>query len=98
MNKLVADGTTVITEDYAEKGDYLRLSRLSLGYDLPAIPKLGVKALRISLSGCNLLTLTGYSGWNPDVNSYGISNLSCGLDYGSYPMVRSILLGISAKF
>ena len=98
VTKLIADGTTVITEDYAEKGDYLRLSRVSLGYDLPALPKLGVKALRISLSGCNLLTLSGYSGWNPDVNSYGISNLSCGLDYGSYPMVRSFLLGISAKF
>ncbi len=98
LNKLVADGTTVITEDYAEKGDFIRLSRISLGYDLPATPKLGVKALRVSLSGCNLLTLTGYSGWNPDVNCYGISNLSCGLDYGSSPMVRSFLVGISAKF
>lgn len=97
LNKLVQDGTTVIKDKYVEKGDYLRLSRVSLGYEIPLGIK-WVKSLRVSLSGCNLLTISDYSGWNPDVNSYGISNLSCGLDYGSYPMTRTFLLGISAKF
>ena len=41
---------------------------------------------------------TSYSGWNPDVNSYGVNSLSNGFDYGSYPMVRSFVLGITAKF
>jgi len=99
LNKLVAETSKpyLITEDYVEKGDYVRLSRVSLSYDLP----LGIKWIkepRLKISGCNLLTLTDYSGWTPDVNSFGISNLSCGLDYGSHPLMRSIIVGISAKF
>ena len=99
LNKLVSEAAKpyVITDSYVERGDYLRLSRVSLSYDIPVGLK-WVKALTVKASGCNLLTLTGYSGWNPDVNSYGISNLSCGLDYGSHPLVRTFLLGISAKF
>lgn len=99
LNKLVSETVKpyVITENYVEKGDFLRLSRVSLSYDLP----LGIKWLKepkITVSGCNLLTLTEYSGWTPDVNSYGVSNLSCGLDYGSHPSMRSIVVGVSAKF
>lgn len=97
LNKLIEDGATVITDKYVEKGDYLRLSRATLSYDLP-LKRSWVKGLRFSASGYNLLTLSNYSGWNPDVNSYGISNLSCGLDYGSSPMVRTFLLGVSMKF
>ncbi len=100
LNALVADGSApyVITDKYVEKGDFLRLGRVSLSYDIPMKKVKWVKSLAVNASACNLLTLTEYSGWNPDVNSYGISNLSCGLDYGSHPMMRTFLLGISAKF
>ncbi|MCF0173137.1 MAG: TonB-dependent receptor plug domain-containing protein [Bacteroidales bacterium] len=99
LNRLVEEGVKpyVITDKWVERGDFVRLSRVSLGYDIPFKAR-WIRSLRVNLSACNLLTLTGYSGWSPDVNSYGISNLSCGLDYGSYPVPRSFVLGISAKF
>lgn len=97
LNKVIAEGRTKLSERYVEKGDYLRLSRMSFCYDVPLKVR-WIKDLKVHLSGLNLLTLTGYSGWNPDVNCFGNSILSNGVDYGSYPTVRSVVLGVSFKF
>ncbi len=100
MNHMLEDGAQEVSAQYVEKADYLRLSHVSVNYALdPA--RLGMdflKELNVGLSARNLFTLSGYSGWNPDVNSFGISVLSGGADYGSYPQVRTFMLGISAKF
>ena len=97
LNKVIAEGRTKLSERYVEKGDYLRLSRVSFNYDVP-LRSNWIKNLKVNISGLNLLTLTGYSGWNPDVNCFGNSILSNGVDYGSYPTVRSLVVGISANF
>ena len=97
LNKVIAEGRTKLSQRYVEKGDYLRLSRVSFNYDVP-LRLSWIKDLRASVSGMNLFTLTGYSGWNPDVNCFGNSILSNGVDYGSYPTVRSVVIGISCKF
>ena len=97
LNKVIAEGRTKLSQRYVEKGDYLRLSRVSFNYDVP-LRLSWIKDLRVSVSGMNLFTLTGYSGWNPDVNCFGNSILSNGVDYGSYPTVRSVVIGISCKF
>ena len=87
-----------ISETYVEKGDYLSLRRVSLGYSLPMKKVKWVKDLNVSVSALNLLTLSSYSGWNPEVNCFGSTYLSSGIDYGSYPTARSIVAGISLKF
>ena len=97
MNKLIAEGRTKLSGRYVEKGDYFRLSRVSFSYDIPVKWK-WVRSLSASVSALNLFTATKYSGWNPDVNCFGNSVLSNGVDYGSYPTVRTVVLGISAKF
>lgn len=97
LNKLIAEGRTKLSSNYVEKGDYLRLSRISLSYRIPVKWK-WVKDFKVSASGLNLLTLTKYSGWNPEVNCFGNSALSYGIDYGSYPAVRTVVLGVSANF
>lgn len=96
-NKLIETGSTEITEDNIEKGDYLRLDCLSLSYTIPLKSK-KVKLLKVNVSGHNLFTLTGYSGWNPDVNSFGVNAGAYGIDYGSYPLRRQAVLGVSLKF
>ena len=99
MNRMLQDGETTVSERYAEKADYLRMDRLVFAWDLPYAKQLRwVDSIRISLSACNLFTITRYSGWNPDVNSFGVSNLSTGFDYGSYPLMRTVLLGINVNF
>ena len=95
--KMVERGTLHITEGDLEKGDYLRLDNLAISYDVP----LGVrwiKSFKINLSAHNLFTLTGYSGWNPDVNSFGVQARSYGVDYGSFPLCRQIMLGVNFRF
>lgn len=88
LNRMLADGVAYPSSSYVEDASYLRLTRLSLGYTIPLGLKF-VKSFDVKLSGGNLFTLSRYSGWNPDVS---------GLDYGSYPYVRSVILGISVKF
>lgn len=87
-----------ISETYVEKGDYLRLSRVSLGYNIPMKKIRWIREFKVSVSALNLLTLSSYSGWNPEVNCFGSTYLSSGIDYGSYPTARSIVAGISLKF
>ena len=98
MNRMLKDGATEVSTDYVEKADFLRLARLSVGYDFKLPQKSFIKQLSLNLSAANLLTISGYSGWNPDVNSFGLTVLSGGIDYGSYPQVRTVVLGVSAKF
>ena len=97
LNKLIAEGRTKLSDRYVEDADFLRLSRLSVGYDVP-VSWYRVKSLKVQLSAFNLFTFTNYSGWNPDVNCFGSTVLSNGIDYGSYPAVRTVALGVSANF
>lgn len=83
---------------YVEKGDYFRLSRLSFGYDIPVAGINWLDAVNVNLSALNLFTLTGYSGWNPEVNCFGSSCFTYGIDYGSYPTARGVVLGVCVKF
>ncbi len=97
LSRMLKDGNTQLSESYVEKGDYLRLSRVSLGYDIPLNLR-WIRSLEVHASAHNLLTFTSYSGNTPDVSSYGVSALSFGYDYGSFPVMKTVVLGISAKF
>lgn len=94
---LVENAATVYTERYLERGDYLRLDCLSLSYNIPVKVR-WMQSLRVNLAAHNLFTVTDYSGWNPDVNSFGMNVRSYGVDYGSYPLRRSVVLGLSLRF
>lgn len=99
MNRMLSDKASAISSDYVERGDWLRLSDVTLGYDIPMQKVKWIKNLRVTLTGTNLLTATGYTGLNPDVNSFGAdSNRLSGIDYGSLPLHRSLILGIKAEF
>ena len=92
-----SDPADIISDKYVERGDYLRLSEVALSYDIPMNIK-WIDSLVLSLRGSDLYTFTGYSGWNPDVNTYGSSPMSAGLDYGALPVMRTFMLGVSVKF
>ncbi len=91
--------SSISSTRWVEDGTYYRLKNVSLGYNIPnsAIERIGVDKLRVYVSGQNLLTITDYTGYNPDV-SYRDSNTSLGLDYGSYPSTRSYTLGVNIIF
>lgn len=109
-----AGGNRAPSDYFVEDGSYLRLRSVELGYTLGS----GTVAnwlgdLRIFVTGQNLLTLTGYSGYDPDVSSaagdrssFGFSSpvasinplLSRGIDVRAYPNTRTFMLGIQANF
>ncbi len=91
----VANSNPMNTENnsrFVEEGAYLRLKTLQLGYTLPSSlsSKLSMSRCRIYLSANNLFTLTGYTGYDPEVGG--------GVDYGNYPQSRTFMLGINVNF
>ncbi|PKA97409.1 TonB-linked SusC/RagA family outer membrane protein [Flavobacteriaceae bacterium MAR_2009_75] len=82
---------------FIEDGSFIRLQNVSLGYTIPDIQKYITKA-RIFVSGQNLLTITDYSGFDPEVNNRGQNNLNRGDDYDAYPRSRTLTLGVNLEF
>lgn len=86
-----------ISDLYVQDGSYLRLKNLQLGYTLPEklTRKVFVSSLRFFVGAENLLTLTSYRGFDPEISSGGTS---LGVDYGVYPQARTFLCGVNLKF
>lgn len=83
-----------ISDFFVEDGSYLRMKVAQLGYTLPAqlTKKAGIQKLRVFLQGENLFTITGYSGYDPEV---GTRN---GFDGGTYPQARTFTVGANIVF
>ncbi|HEX2094693.1 MAG TPA: TonB-dependent receptor [Longimicrobiaceae bacterium] len=83
-----------------EDGSYLRLSNLSLAYNLPSrwVGRRGFRDARVYLTGSNLYTWTRYSGYNPDVSSMGVGNVNRGVDVGAYPLARTVTVGFNVGY
>ena len=81
---------------YLEKGNYMKLSNATISYNVGNVGK-AFKALRISLTGQNLLVLTKYKGFDPEVNTDGGADgiPSLGIEYLPYPPARTFLLGVN---
>jgi TonB-linked SusC/RagA family outer membrane protein len=84
---------------FIEKGDYLRLKNITLGYTLPAdmIDKIGLSRLRLYLSGQNVFILTDYSGLDPELG-LSDSNLQQNVDFAQFPQARTFMLGANISF
>jgi TonB-linked SusC/RagA family outer membrane protein len=88
------------SDRYVEDGSYLRLQNISLGYNLPAkwARKAKMTSARVYISGQNLFTLTGYSGYDPEIGSFNKNVLSQNVDNGHYPNPRTINIGANIEF
>jgi TonB-linked SusC/RagA family outer membrane protein len=83
---------------YLEKGDYLKLANMTVGYTIGDIGAL--KNVRITLTGQNLLVFTNYSGFDPEVNTVNFNDKgipSFGIEYTPYPAVRTFLFGVNCS-
>lgn len=83
---------------YLSDGSYIRLKEVSLGYTLPksAFGKLKIDRLRIYVRAQNLLTITKYKGWDPEVNAdYQASNINLGQDFYSAPQFKTYVIGVN---
>ena len=89
-----------MSDRYLEDGSYTRLQLVSLAYSLPAglVRRTGLDNIRVYVSGKNLLTFTGYTGFDPEVGRFGTSNIRQGYDLGGYPSARTYLIGLNLDF
>ncbi|WP_114782913.1 SusC/RagA family TonB-linked outer membrane protein [Botryobacter ruber] len=89
----------VVSTRFLESGNFMRLQNATLGYTFGNITPV-LKNARIYLAGQNLLLLTNYSGFDPEVNTNRSVNgvPSFGIEYTPYPMARSFTLGLNASF
>ena len=94
-------GTMSITDYAVEDGSFLRLQTLTLGYTLPKylIKKVNLSNVRFYATAYNLLTITGYSGSDPETDTSSKKNPMCpGIDYAAYPKSRSFVFGVNVSF
>ncbi|MDR0894252.1 MAG: TonB-dependent receptor [Prevotellaceae bacterium] len=93
---------TRISTKYIEDGSYLRVKNIMLGYTLPKpwLKKAGIENIRVYCNVQNLLTLTGYSGFDPEVgaNAQDATGYTFGFDMGRYPSPRTVSFGANISF
>ncbi len=90
----------VLSDWAVEDASFLRLGTVTLGYTLPKSisAKLKMKSARIYASGYNLLLITNYSGFDPEVSTRRKDPLTPGVDYSAYPKSKSYVLGLNVNF
>lgn len=86
-----------ISDRFVEDGSYIKLKAVTLGYNFKNLFK-GISNVNVYVTGQNLHTWTKYSGFDPEVNAYSGSAGVLGIDYGTYPQVRTFIIGLKTTF
>ena len=95
---LTSDEVKYMSDRIVEDGSFLRLADVSLAYDIPLPENRAVRGINVGLSAKNLYIWTRYSGWDPEVNSYGSDMTRIGVDCGSYPTTRTFSINLRFTF
>ena len=83
---------------FIEDGSYIRLRNIRLDYSLPLGDTKFIKSANIYLSGNNIITITDYKGYDPEVNAFSGNSLQQGVDNGAYPGSKTVTLGLTVNF
>lgn len=101
MSKTNSSYITYPSSYYVEDGSYLRIAQITLGYTLPKtwLKKYCISNARFYFTANNLATITGYSGYDPEVSA-GNDQVVCtpGYDNSTYPRSRSYVVGLNLTF
>ncbi|WP_315819471.1 hypothetical protein [Paraflavitalea speifideaquila] len=103
-----SNDNTVISTRFLENGSYLRFKTITLSYRFKEdlLRPIGLGTAMVYISGQNLITITKYKGFDPEVSTYGNAvnvnrrpdtdnrNIALGVDYGAYPQAKVFLLGV----
>lgn len=89
--------TTVFSDRFIEDATYVRLKNINIGYNI-SNPIKNISNLYIYANASNVLTLTGYRWFDPDVNSFGGDVTRRGVDMSAYPTATTLSGGIKLSF
>lgn len=93
----LSNGSAFPISENVEKGDFLRIRNITLGYRLPSslLQRGDIASLRVFASVNNAFLITKYTGTDPEVSTNGNSNTAPGVDRNTVPMPRAFILGVS---
>ncbi len=90
--------TLLFSRRFIEDGSFVRIKNVTLGYTIPTKTIKAISAIRISAGVNNLYTFTKYSGYDPEINSYGDNPALFGVDLGGYPNSRTYNFSLRCTF
>ncbi len=95
-----ASNSNAFSSRFIEDGSFLRLANVTVGYTFNTKSIKWLEKLRVYATGNNLLLITKYKGFDPEVNSDASSNNvpSLGVDYSSFPKSRTFTFGVNLQF
>jgi len=99
--RFLACNSTQNATPFVQNTTFLKLRELKLAYDFPvrfAKVLFGASSLQLSASGRNLLLITNYFGYDPEVSNFGEQAITRGVDLAPYPPSRSFYFTINAGF
>ena len=87
-----------ISDRFVEDGSYLRLKNITFGYDIPLSKNSSLKSANIFITGQYLLTLTKYTGFDPEITSFMWNGLINVVDWNGPPNAKAILIGLNLNY
>jgi TonB-linked SusC/RagA family outer membrane protein len=96
----VSNGSGLPMSNNVEKGDFVKLRNVTLGYTLPRtlIQRAGLSSVRVYTAAFNALTFTNYSGFDPEIQTNENSNGAPSVDRNSTPLARTFNVGLQIGF
>jgi hypothetical protein len=96
----ISNGSGLPMSNNVEKGDFVKLRNVTLGYSLPKslVERATLASARIYVAAFNALTFTKYSGFDPEIQTNGNDNSAPSVDRNSAPLARTINVGLQIGF
>lgn len=85
---------------WVEDASYVRLKNIMLGYNLPVslTKRFKINNLRVFVSATNLITITDYTGYDPETSAYNGNDAQIGVDFSNYPQAKFYNVGLNLQF
>ncbi|WP_052732372.1 SusC/RagA family TonB-linked outer membrane protein [Hymenobacter terrenus] len=94
------NNNTAFSDLYLFDASFWRIRNVSLNYSVPNsfAKRFGMQAVRINVTGTNLYTFSDYPGYDPEVGATGNNQRAAGTDNGTFPIARTVTVGLNATF
>lgn len=98
--RLYSGNGSIKSSRWVQDGSYLRVKSINFGYNFPKklISRFRLENARVYVAANNLITITNYTGYDPEVNSGFLGTLNLGHDFYTPPQARTISVGINLGF
>lgn len=95
-----ASSHQILSTQFLEDASFIRFKNISLGYNFSSelLESIKLQSLRLYVTAENLITITDYSGYDPEISSSGSSDVDLGIDQDAYPLAKIFSFGVNLSF